>query len=167
MLRWRMDEWIEYLDPEKNRQPCHTSKKYDLFDWATWMWRVMMNHHSWSRGPWIDEPLFHVNTTTEKQLPFNVVPAKDNQYRRQPDEQPVWPLLEEQRLGHVFVKAWNAEYEDAAEVIHDVKAVVKSMGMTLVGDDEIDIGVEWDKVFMINGVGREKELHFASPPTDS
>ncbi|KAK2746089.1 hypothetical protein FQN57_003429 [Myotisia sp. PD_48] len=66
-----------------------------------------------------------------------------------------WQSLEEERLGHIFVKAWNLEYENAGEAMLDVKEVIKKMGLKLVGDDEIELdgGIRWEDVFEVVRTG--------------
>jgi hypothetical protein len=52
-------------------------------------------------------------------------------------------VLEEGRLGSVFLKAWKDQYESA----EDVRKMAKKMDITVVGDDEVDIGENWEDVF--------------------
>ena len=67
--------------------------------------------------------------------------------------------LEHARLGHVLNRAWNGEYESAKEVADDVKATASEVGITIVGEDEVDIGERWEDVFTVKG----QELLFQTP----
>lgn len=152
-------EAIEYEKPLEEGEYSHERpKKHDLFDWATFMWRLMSNHRSTDSPPGYIEPLDPIDPEERARV------VQDHNYEKERRRQQAWQVLENRRLGHIFVKAWKGEYEDAMDIIRDVKAVVESMpGMTLVGDDEICIeGVEWDKVFTVSGEGRNKVVSFTS-----
>lgn len=64
--------------------------------------------------------------------------------------------IEEARLSNIIANAENSRYEDASEVMKDVKAAAVKMGIKIIGDDEVDIDVEWEDVFEVC----ERQLRF-------
>ncbi|EFR05292.1 serine/threonine protein kinase [Nannizzia gypsea CBS 118893] len=136
--------------------PCNAA--YDIFSWALWIWQLMTNHHSTSppQHSWYSSwsPLLPIDPASWPDFTSNI------QFRDYEDErrrQGAWQVLEEERLGHILVKAWNQEYESADQVMHDVKEVIVKMGMKLIGEDEIELevcGGRWEDVF-------DQDLQFA------
>ena len=59
-----------------------------------------------------------------------------------------FPRLEDERLGHVLVKAWTEGYNSAAGVIRDVELAASKIGIKVVGD-EVDIGENWEDVLEV------------------
>lgn len=59
--------------------------------------------------------------------------------------------IEGTRLGIIISNAELGRYEDAGEVMKDVQAAAEKMEIKIVGDDEVDIGGEWDDVFEVCG----------------
>lgn len=56
-----------------------------------------------------------------------------------------WQQLEEERLGNVFVEAWNGENKSAEDVTRNVAAVAEMIGINVI-EDEVDIGAAWEDV---------------------
>ena len=54
--------------------------------------------------------------------------------------------LENARLGHILVGAWNNRYGSVDEVIRDIELAAAEVGITISGD-EVDIGEKWEDVF--------------------
>lgn len=64
--------------------------------------------------------------------------------------------IEDARLGTIIANAENGRYKDAAEVMKKVKTAASNMRIKIVGDDEVDIGGEWEDVFEVC----ERQLRF-------
>jgi hypothetical protein len=57
--------------------------------------------------------------------------------------------FEDGRLGTVLRGVLNGGYKSADEVTADVKFAALKMGIKVVGDDEVDIGDDWETVFEV------------------
>lgn len=59
-------------------------------------------------------------------------------------------LLDERRLGPILLKAWKGEYEDAREILQDVRLYLQKMKVRMEGEDEVlpDQG-SWRDIFTV------------------
>ncbi|KAJ8110047.1 hypothetical protein OPT61_g7000 [Boeremia exigua] len=64
--------------------------------------------------------------------------------------------IEDARLGAIIANAENGCYDDAGEVMEDVRAAAAKMGIKIVNDDEVEIDSQWEDVFEV----RERQLRF-------
>lgn len=159
---WRSED-IECFDLSSETPP---NAAYDLFDWATWMWRLMTNDRSTNPpvrpNGFSNQPVFPADRASWPDF-GNV---NRHKYERERQENRAWQVLEEQRLGNIFVKAWNKEYQNAMQAMQDVKEVVEKMDMKLTGEDEIELRAgKWEDVFEVVLTGEDahgRELRFAN-----
>jgi hypothetical protein len=131
------DEWIRY---EENGKEIPGVKE-DLFQWATFVWRLMTNGeqtHDYDSGdpnsPRSGDPVADYGQNADTLKAAMLQRAADGLE---------WQQLEEERLGKVLVKAWNGGYESVEEVTKDVQMVAEMIGMSVIAD-EIDIGMPWE-----------------------
>ncbi|KAF2742024.1 hypothetical protein M011DRAFT_472602 [Sporormia fimetaria CBS 119925] len=162
---WVGDEWIEYdLDIADNPYNTRTtgSIKEDLFNWATFVWRLMTNEHS-DKAHW-----------KRKELWEPVSPLKGGILTYTPDayqiltarlQRNLYQRLDERRLGDVLVKAWTEAYNSIEEAIEDIQHIVQKQDLA-VERDEVDIGEAWEDVFEVVGTGESVELKFRSDSAD-
>jgi hypothetical protein len=59
--------------------------------------------------------------------------------------------IEDIRLGPILNNAMNGRYENADEIIRDIKLTAFTAGVRVIGEDEVDIGEEWEHVFELWG----------------
>lgn len=59
--------------------------------------------------------------------------------------------LEDARLGTVLQHTLQGIYDDADEVIAAVQLAATTIGITVTGEDEIDIDEDWENVFEVCG----------------
>ncbi|GAB7347756.1 hypothetical protein MBLNU459_g5305t1 [Dothideomycetes sp. NU459] len=95
------------------------SAKYDLLDWATFVYRLMTGYH----------------------------PLKDRGQRNVVILQEIFrtknfPELEDEKLGAFVTKCWSGEYEKADDVQRDVVAYLKEIGVETEGDDIVGFDPE-------------------------
>ena len=64
--------------------------------------------------------------------------------------------IEDARLGTIIANAENCRYENASEVIEEVKIAAMKIGIKIVGNNEVDIDGEWEGVFEVC----ERQLRF-------
>ncbi|PGH08044.1 hypothetical protein GX51_01485 [Blastomyces parvus] len=132
------------------------SAAYDLFDWATFMWRLMTNDYSTRPLPgprrYDTSPLFPMDQADWPDFSNDTCPRKYEEKRR---AEGAWQVLEEQRLGYILVKAWNGQYENAKEALDDVKKAAEKMGLLVIGEDEIEPenDLRWEEVFEVVRTG--------------
>jgi hypothetical protein len=69
--------------------------------------------------------------------------------------QQLFQELEDARLSHVLINAWNECYETIDEVIEDVLLEASKLGITVVGD-VVDLGERWEDILQI----KDGELGF-------
>jgi hypothetical protein len=142
-------QFVEYTD--EAGQPKH-GVQYDLFDWATFIWRLMSNEHCDPRPPQVKghrvEPIDEMNPA---ERPIFVHLEDDFRYLKQRQKERAWQVLEEERLGSVLVKAWNTEYRDAGEAMHDIKLILERLQVKVAGEDEVllDNGTKWEDAITI------------------
>jgi hypothetical protein len=67
-----------------------------------------------------------------------------------------WNGIEDIRLGTIITDAKKCRYESADEIISDIKLAALTAGIRVIGEDEVDIGEEWEHVFEVRG----REVHF-------
>jgi len=64
----------------------------------------------------------------------------------------------------VLIKAWNAEYDSAEDVMEDVRVIARELEGANVENDEVTLdGVRWSESYRILPVGwqhRNKEMRF-------
>jgi hypothetical protein len=78
-----------------------------------------------------------------KYLMNNIFTNTSAPHHVMPDE------FEDARLGTIIANAENGRYEDAIEIMEDVKAAASKIGIKIVGDDEVDIDGKWEHVFEV------------------
>ncbi|KAI4933234.1 hypothetical protein J4E85_003639 [Alternaria conjuncta] len=123
------------------------SVKADLFYWATFVWRLMTNdftavspsHRGPFRGLW--EPAWPMEGGYKIEDSPNISNIIDERERRK-----LFQELENARLGHVLVGAWNNRYGSVDKVIGDIELAAAEVGITISGD-EVDIGEKWEGMF--------------------
>ncbi|RHZ69171.1 hypothetical protein CDV55_107067 [Aspergillus turcosus] len=121
------------------------SPKIDLSDWATFVWQLMRkdaSSHGAKRWVMPTDPL----DPTE-------MPGEVNawEYHKQRLKEGKLQLLEEERLGPMLVKAWKGEYENAREILQEVRSYLQQIGVRMDGEDEVllDDGRKWEDVFTV------------------
>ncbi|KAE8357520.1 hypothetical protein BDV27DRAFT_151255 [Aspergillus caelatus] len=81
------------------------------------------------------------------------MPAEVNtwEYNKQRLKEGKLQRLEEERLGPMLVKAWNGEYENAREILQEVRSYVQQIGVSMDGEGEVllDDGRKWEGVFTV------------------
>jgi hypothetical protein len=153
------DEGFRY---EENGEEI-PSVKEDLFDWATFVWRLMTSGEE-TNSSWPDDPNSPRSDDPVADYGQNQDTLKAALCQRATDGLE-WQQLEEARLGNVLVKAWSGGYEGAGDVMRDVAAVAEKIGIN-VAEDEVDIGAAWEDVLEVveRKVGFcDRQLQFKSP----
>ncbi|EAU35967.1 predicted protein [Aspergillus terreus NIH2624] len=74
-------------------------------------------------------------------------------------------LLEEERLGPILLKAWKGEYENAREILQEVRFYPEKIGVRMEGEDEVlpDDGRNWEDIFTVlreDGVRWSREIQY-------
>jgi hypothetical protein len=132
--------------------------KIDLSDWATFVWHLMRTDttRGAKRWPLPTDPL----DETE-------VPGEENlwEYHTERLKEGKLQLLEEERLGPILVKAWKGEYENAREIMHEVRSYLEQIEVQMEGEDEVllDHGGKWEDVFAVvqtDGVRWGREIRY-------
>ncbi|GFF36737.1 hypothetical protein IFM51744_03224 [Aspergillus udagawae] len=59
------------------------------------------------------------------------------EYHKQRLKEGKLQLLEEERLGSMLVKAWKGEYENAREILQEVRSYLQQIGVRMDGEDEV------------------------------
>ncbi|KAJ4371055.1 hypothetical protein N0V86_008750 [Didymella sp. IMI 355093] len=141
------DEWIRYDEDGKEIPGI----KEDLFQWATFVWRLMTNgEQSCGYESW--EPNSPRPGDSVADYGQNADTRKAAMLQRAADGLE-WQQLEEEQLGKVLVKAWNGGYESVEEVTKDVQMVAETISMSVIAD-EIDIGTPWENALeVVEGKG--------------
>lgn len=155
------NEWLEY-DKNQDRlgypQPC---VKADLFHWATFTWRLMLNDCT-------EEPEIlqseHPTTSSlgKSELLRNCIESPYS-ISSDPTDPRLYQNLDEIRLGSVIAKAWNGQYENADDIAKQVRASASEFGIAVV-EDEIEIAGGWENVFetIDMGDGWRRTMRFKS-----
>ena len=122
------------LEPIGGSQP-----ERDIFDWAVWVCEMMTGK----------TPLEHGMACTERDMGYfeELSPRlKSLEYGRYED----WPLLPNDMLGPVVLKALCGEYETAKQALKEARELSQACGRTFSATqcDEID-GFEWEKEFSV------------------
>lgn len=121
------------------------SPKIDLSDWATFVWQLMRqdaSSHLKERWGMPTDPL------DPTEMPGDV---NAWEYHTQRLKEGKLQLLEEERLGPILVKAWKGEYENAREILQEVRSYLQQIGARMDGEDEVllDEGRKWEDVFTV------------------
>lgn len=127
---------IRQCDPPFGVDECGQPKT-DLFDWACWVYTLMMSKH---------RRRLHAG---EKVILDDRLPLSNEE--RDAQEAAVregrfedWPVLQTEQLGSCLVKAWKGEYESAQEALEDVRSTLQRCGRVLMDDtDDAIEGFEW------------------------
>lgn len=74
-------------------------------------------------------------------------------------------MLEDERLGPILVKAWNGGYENAREMMQEVRLYLEQIGVKMEGEDEVllDGWRKWEDVFTVvrtDGVRWGREIRY-------
>jgi hypothetical protein len=64
--------------------------------------------------------------------------------------------IEDVRLGAILADAINCQYQNADEIIGDVKLAALAAGVRVIGEDEVEIDEDREHVFEVRG----RDLHF-------
>lgn len=151
----RYETEIYYPTDPNSMDPAHTTR-IDLSDWATFVWRLMrMDASSHEMQGWMT-PTDPLDPT---EMPGDVNPWE---YHKQRLKDGKLQLLEEERLDPILVKVWKGEYENAREILQEVRSYFQQIAVRMDGEDEVllDDGREWEDVFTVirqltfAGVGR-------------
>lgn len=103
--------------------------KIDLSDWATFVWRCMRNDLA-AHDPTVDgvktwalptNPLDPTEMPGEQVNPWEFHQERLKEAKLQ--------LLEEERLGPILLKAWKGEYENAREILQEVRFYLEKIGV--------------------------------------
>lgn len=121
------------------------SVKADLFDWATFMFRLLTNH-STSRSPYALGVQLDPSSPPDVHVAY--ASREGGELITKRHEEKLYLELEKERLGKVLVKAWLGGFESAEEVAADVKRVAEEMGMVVHGD-EVLVDGGWEGVFEV------------------
>lgn len=118
--------------------------KIDIADWATFVWRMMRNDATGGVDGW-ELPTDHLDPTESS---GDVDPYEEH---KQQVKEGKFQLLEEERLGPILVKAWKGEYENARDVLQEVRSYFQHIGVRMEGEDEVllDDGRNWEDVFRV------------------
>ncbi|KAJ5370771.1 uncharacterized protein N7496_006863 [Penicillium cataractarum] len=119
--------------------------KIDLSDWATFVWQLMRKDASSHGAKRWGLPTDPMDLT---EIPGDVNPWG---YHTQRLKEGKLQLLEEERLGLMLVKAWKGEYENAREILQEVRSYLQQIGVRTDGEDEVllDDGRKWEDVFTV------------------
>ncbi|KAF9891515.1 hypothetical protein FE257_003982 [Aspergillus nanangensis] len=154
----RYEEEIYYPTVPNNGFP-ELTPKIDLSDWATFVWQLMRRDESYvaKRHVLPTDPL-----GLEEMPPAEVSPY---QYHRQRLKEGKLQLLEEERLGPILVRAWKGGYENAGEILQEVRSYLRQIGVRVDGEDEVllDDGRKWEDVFVVvqkDGVRWAREIRY-------
>lgn len=154
------DEWLTYQDENGSEVP---GVKEDLFQWATFVWRLMTTgeqlHPHWLWDPNSLRPDDPIADYGQNKDTLEAV------MRERDANGNMWQELEEERLGRVLVKAWNGGYESAADVMVDIRVIAVSAGIIAHGD-EVSIDQVWEDVFEVVQQGDgpwKRELRVRTP----
>jgi hypothetical protein len=73
------------------------------------------------------------------------------EYHKQRLKEGKLQVLEEERLGPMLVKAWKGEYQNAREILQEVRSYLQQIGVRIDGEDEVllDDGRKWEDVFTV------------------
>ncbi|KAF7155934.1 hypothetical protein CNMCM6106_007846 [Aspergillus hiratsukae] len=139
----RYETEIYYPTNPDSGQP-ELSPKIDLSDWATFVWQLMRkdaSSHGAKRWVMPTDPL----DPTE-------MPGEVNawEFHKQRLKEGKLQLLEEERLGPMLVKAWKGEYENAREILQEVRSYLQQIGVRMDEDEVLlDDGRKWEDVFTV------------------
>ena len=134
--------------------------KGDLFDWATWVWRLM----SCGQDP------------TSYDLPDDYFKHEDLRRRCNERRQGIangkesaFPPLKEAYFGRIVHKAWTGQYDDAELAMQELKETLAARGVSISGeyDDEL-IGYDWVNLVEVvrDGKGRNIRLQLRQDPVN-
>lgn len=117
--------------------------KKDIFDWTTWVYGLMTD----------EEPLEQGLGPLDSEPDMRTWRRRCSQVRRR--EFHDWPVMREEMLGSVVVKAWEGDFESAAEALKEARKVLKASGVELSTEpcDEIE-GVDWKAEFVIGSTAQ-------------
>jgi len=69
--------------------------------------------------------------------------ATSSLHHAEPDD------FEDMTLGSILVGALDFRYENAEDVMKDVRLAASKMGIRTVDDDEVDIDEKWEDIFEV------------------
>lgn len=126
------------------------SPKKDIFDWASWVYSLMTR----------DNPLYHGLDHMDMMAKSDAISERQQKVKHR--EFSNWPRIDDNMLGSVMLKAWEGQYESAAEVLEDTRETLERHGTRLSSgcSDEI-IGIDWRQEFAIGTVdedGRQRYM---------
>ncbi|KNG86499.1 hypothetical protein ANOM_005131 [Aspergillus nomiae NRRL 13137] len=140
----RYEEEIYYPTNPESGHP-ELSPKIDLSDWATFVWQLMRKDASSHRAKRWAMPTDPLDPTE--------LPGEVNvwEYHKQRLKEGKLQLLEEARLGPMLVKAWKGQYENAQEILQEIRSYLQQIGVQMDGEDEVllDDGRKWEDVFTV------------------
>lgn len=136
---WAGDEFFYYTMGKES------SVQRDLWYWAMFVWRLM------TTGPKIEGESW--DPTCPEDGGVDASPEMEHALRENSGKG-LYQELEDERLGPVFIKAWNSQYANADEARDDVLFYAKKAGIEVTGD-EINIGESWEEIFEVAATDRE------------
>ncbi|PLB53261.1 hypothetical protein P170DRAFT_379870, partial [Aspergillus steynii IBT 23096] len=133
-----------YYSTDLRGQP-ELTPKIDLSDWATFVWQLMRQDASFHKAKRFAMPT--------DPLDPEEVSEEENPWERHQQRVKEGKLqrLEDERLGPILIKAWKGEYENAGEIMQEVRSYLQQIGVRMDGEDEVllDDGRKWDDVFTV------------------
>ncbi|KAJ6162220.1 hypothetical protein N7485_010450 [Penicillium canescens] len=154
----RYETEIYYPTVPENGFP-ELTPKIDLSDWATFVWQLMRTDANSEGKKWSlpTDPLDETEGPGEDE--------DAGEYHKERLNEGKLQLLEEERLGPILVKAWNGGYENAREMMQEVRLYLEQIGVKMEGEDEVllDGGRKWEDVFTVvrtDGVRWGREIRY-------
>lgn len=154
----RYETEIYYPTVPENGFP-ELTPKIDLSDWATFVWQLMRTDANSERKKWSlpTDPLDETEGAGEDEDAW--------EYHKERLKEGKLQLLEEERLGPILVKAWNGGYENAREMMQEVRLYLEQIGVKMEGEDEVllDGWRKWEDVFTVvrtDGVRWGREIRY-------
>lgn len=131
---------IGQCDPPFGVDECGLPKT-DLFDWACWVYTLMMSKHRRRLNAGEKVILDDRHPLSDEERDAQEVAVREGRFED-------WPVLQKEQLGPCLLKAWKGDYETAEEALQDVRSALGSCGRILSAnmDDEIE-GFEWEVEF--------------------
>ncbi|GES63598.1 hypothetical protein ATEIFO6365_0007028500 [Aspergillus terreus] len=122
--------------------------KLDLSDWATFIWRCMTD--AFTR----DAPLWSEPTD---------LPADGDLGEH---HKSTFQLLDEEWLGPILVKAWQGEYENAQEILQDVRLYLEKTEVRMEEDEVLPDQGSWQDIFTVvktEDARWHREIRYCTP----
>jgi hypothetical protein len=134
-----------YCPTNRDSRYPELSPKIDLSDWATFVWQLMRKDVSGHSVKGWGMPTDPLDPTEMAEV------VHSWEYHKQRLNEGKLQLLEEERLGPTLVKAWKGGYENAREILQEVRSYLQQIEVRMDGEDEVllDDGRKWADVFTV------------------